>query len=420
MTSKAREFIKRHIPASARKLVFGLRDALGQPPIDEAVLAHYRFDPDASERPRLSLVIDNLTPASTFGGVVTGIDIFLRLAKEAGPELQDLRLILTNPTSDSDSAIMLERAARLGFDPANVEVVQVTTADEKITVRARDMFVTYNWWTTLNTSELVKAQAAHFGQPIKPLIYLIQEYEPHMIVFSAAQILAREAYDTPERLWGVVNSSNLHRYFEIQGHQIERAFVFEPVINDKLRPHLDSVVSSAREKRILVYGRPSIARNCFPALVRGLRRWAAQFPGSEEWSVISAGMAHKPIPLGNGKAITSVGKLSLDGYAEMLLGSSVGVSLMASPHPSYPPLEMAHMGLRVVTNSYLCKDLSSFHPGIVSTDSIAEEALADAIAKACRDAGEPPSGHRNESYVREELYPFMGELAEAVRGELGL
>lgn len=132
----------------------------------------------------------------------------------------------------------------------------------------------------------------------------------------------------------------------------------------------------------------------------------------------SASGPHDPVDLGDKRKLTSVCKLSLEDYAQMLLRCSAGVSLMASPHPSYPPLEMAHFGLRKVTNGYFCKDLSSFHPNIQSVRSIAEANLAAALAEACRRSVNPPEAYANPTYIRTEHYPFMAELAEALAREL--
>jgi O-antigen biosynthesis protein len=287
-----------------------------------------------------------------------------------------------------------------------------------IAVRAGEIFMTYNWWVTLNFAEVRNQQAALFGSAPKPLVWLMQDYEPAFMAFSSAHMLARAAYDTCGPLWGVINSSNLANYMAAVGHHSDRQFVFEPVIVESLRPFLDQVAGSPRQKRVLVYGRPSVERNCFPALVRGLRRWTRDYPEFADWEVISAGVPHDPVDLGGGRKLTSVGKLSLDEYAQMLLSCSAGVSLMASPHPSYPPLEMAHFGLRTVTNSYFCKDLSAFHPNILSVRSIAEADLAGALAEACRRSASPPEAFTNPEYMRSEPYPFMAELAEALAHEL--
>jgi hypothetical protein len=55
---------------------------------------------------------------------------------------------------------------------------------------------------------------------------------------------------------------------------------------------------------------------------------------------------------------------------------------MISPHPSYPPLEMAEAGLAVITNSFAAKDLRTRYPGIVSIDGLTPEALAGEIERA--------------------------------------
>jgi hypothetical protein len=54
----------------------------------------------------------------------------------------------------------------------------------------------------------------------------------------------------------------------------------------------------------------------------------------------------------------------------------MGISLMVSPHPSYPPLEMSRFGVKTITNTYANKDLSSFNENIVSLDVCNGETIA--------------------------------------------
>jgi hypothetical protein len=419
MQSDVRSFLKRNLPPSVKNVFQRVREAVAPPPVDDIVLAEYRVVRDDTPTPRLSLVLPLLQKGSDFGGTATGIDIFCRLflALSAARPF-DLRILVTNVVAETDTSIIITRAAKAGLaiTPEQIELVHSPQAE--IGVRAAEIFMPYNWWVTLNFAYLRDQQAALFGNSPKPLVWLMQDYEPAFMAFSSGHMLARAAYDTCGPLWGVINSSNLARYIEAQGHEPARRFVFEPVIVDALRPYLDQVATSTRKRRVLVYGRPTVERNCFPALVRGLRRWARDYPEFADWEVISAGVPHDPIDLGNGRKLTSVGKLSLDEYAQMLLSCSAGVSLMASPHPSYPPLEMAHFGLRTVTNSYFCKDLTAFHPNIQSVTSIAEAELAAALAEACRRSASAPEPFANPDYIRAEPYPFMDELAEALAREL--
>lgn len=419
MQSGARALLKRNLPPAVKNVFQRLREAVTHPPIDDIVLADYRAQRDDNKVPRLTLVLPMLQKGTDFGGTATGIDIFCRLFLAlSATRPMDLRVLVTDVVAETDTAIIITRAAKAGvtITPGQIELVLSPRAG--IAVRKGEIFITYNWWVTLNFAALRSQQAAMFSSAAKPLVWLMQDYEPAFMAFSSGHMLARAAYDTCGPLWGVINSSNLANYIEAVGHHFDRRFVFEPVITDALRPYLDQVASSPRKPRILVYGRPGVERNCFPALVRGLKRWTRDYPEFADWEVISAGVPHDPVDLGGGRKLTSVGKLSLDDYAQMLLSCSAGVSLMASPHPSYPPLEMAHFGLRTVTNSYFCKDLSTFHPNILSVPSIAEGELAAALAEACRRAANPPEAFVNPSYLRAETYPFMAELAEALAGEL--
>lgn len=103
-----------------------------------------------------------------------------------------------------------------------------------------------------------------------------------------------------------------------------------------------------------------------------------------DWDVASAGAAHRSVDLGAGRARVSLGKLSLDEYVRTLPGSSAGLSPMASPQPSYPPLGIAPFRVGTMTKSYPRKDLPGYHPKIISVPSVSDVALATAMAQACR------------------------------------
>jgi beta-1,2-rhamnosyltransferase WsaF-like protein len=236
-------------------------------------------------------------------------------------------------------------------------------------------------------------------------------------------MFARAAFDLKNRVWGVFNSSQLHTYFRAQGHAFEREYVFEPRLSAALKPFIDAG-PVAKDKRILVYGRPSIPRNCFPAIIQGLRAWTERYSQFAEWSVTSAGSQHRPVPIGGGRELRSRGKLSLEDYGQMLRTTAVGISLMSSPHPSYPPLEMAHFGVRTLTNRYFCKDLSRAHDNIVSLPDIAPGAIADALAAACAQfEAAPQSGWEGRShvlgYLEQGAYPFLDRLAADIVATAG-
>jgi hypothetical protein len=237
--------------------------------------------------------------------------------------------------------------------------------------------------------------------------------------FSSTHMLARLACDPVCPYWGIFNSSELHVYFKAQGHGAEREFVFEPKLSDSLRPFLNGE-TPPKERRILVYGRQTVARNCFPAIEKGLDAWAHAYPQFSHWEVVSAGKPHEPVPFGPNRTLRSLGKLSLDEYGDLLKRTALGLSLMASPHPSYPPLEMAHFGIRTIANGYANKDLSSSHDNIVSVSDISPDTIAEALAAACREFEEAPERgwsartHR-PSFLSPAPFPFLEELAQALQ-----
>ena len=107
------------------------------------------------------------------------------------------------------------------------------------------------------------------------------------------------------------------------------------------------------------------------------------------------------------RLIVTPGVLSWDDYLALLATAHLGVSLMASPHPSYPPLEMAASGLVVVTNRWGPKDLAVVSDRLVSCEPDASDvARALAVAEERHLAGGDPAlglaslGNRLEDVAR--------------------
>jgi hypothetical protein len=414
-----RETLKRTLPAPVKDALVRARDRLAPPPLEDIVLHDYELVADPSDRPRLTLVIPTVSPKKAFGGVTTGIDIFLEIGKRTGA---DLRILLDDFERGMDTSVVDKCARSAGFDPAAIEILPRTRDVPRIPVRAGDVFYTFNWATTLNTRRLLAAQVATFGGRPKPHLYAIQEYEPNFDPFSSTHMMARLAFEPRWPCWGLFNSGELYAYFQAQGHRVERAYVFEPQLSASLRPFLGAS-PPVKTRRILVYGRPTVPRNCYPAIEKGLRAWADRYPEFADWEVVSAGLPHSPTPFGRGRTMQSLGKLSLEAYGEMLRRTAVGLSLMASPHPSYPPLEMAHFGLRTVTNKYANKDLAGSHPNILSIDDIAPDSIAGALAEACRAfEADPTAGwlapSARPSFLDPRPFDFLDDLADALSSEV--
>lgn len=371
---------------------------------------------------RLNLVVPTLGAARTFGGIRTAIDVFEAIADET----VERRIVsVGRSTSGADAAVPAYTRVTAGEDPT--EPLQLAALDRPwapLAIRQDDVFVATYWTTAELVGRIRRWQAETHDHAPDHSAYVIQDFEPAFFPWSAQWMLARATYDAPAETVAIFNTSLLQDHFHASGIGFEHEFAFEP----RLLPALRRAIASPailRSRTIVVYGRPGIPRNAFPAIVDGLRAWRANDPNAAEWTVISVGEAHPEVDLGGGVALRSIGKLDLDAYATVLRGSAIGVSLMISPHPSYPPLEMAHLGMLVLTNGFGAKDLSTWHTNIRSVADVSAETIAAELSALCRRfEADPEIGLRGRS-ARPDFtsdapqFPFATEVAELLRRGAG-
>ncbi|MDU8943275.1 rhamnosyltransferase WsaF family glycosyltransferase [Ovoidimarina sediminis] len=371
MISRSR--IRRHLPEPLLDSLRNLRDRLN-PPVDGVRnLRDYGFEAEDNPKPRVSLVLNTVSREFAFGGKATAVAIFEELAAPLAAAGVDLRIVTDAPY---EAAMSMLSGTPL---EAQVSFASVEANGGRIATRRREIFIAYNWWLSANLQALRQAQAVHFGQAPRPKVHLLQEYEPGFFGYSAAHMVAHEAISGDD-LWAVINTRELQDYWEMLGHHAQRTYCFEPHMNAALRPFADGIAPAEKTRTVLVYGRPTIPRNAFFLVERGLQAWAERHGANHrDWRFVSAGLPHPDIALGNGHSLTSVGKLSLEAYARLLRETALGVSLMVSPHPSYPPLEMAHFGARVLTNDFTGKRVVERHPNIVRLPSVSGPGIAETL-----------------------------------------
>jgi hypothetical protein len=131
-----------------------------------------------------------------------------------------------------------------------------------------------------------------------------------------------------------------------------RMTVFEPAV-DRSVFYPEAGASGAR-RRLIFYARPTTARrNLFELGLYSLRtaNEMGVFEG-DDWEFLFMGEALQTIDLGRGASIKAAPWLDYKGYGQLLRSSDIALSLMLSPHTSYPPLEMAACGRIAVTNTF--------------------------------------------------------------------
>lgn len=351
---------------------------------DRAVPEVYDVSAGASATPRrrLNIIVPSVQPEKIYGGVSTALRAGLNLWKAHGDV--DLRLIVTSDETDAHGVAEVARRfncpVSICAPEDDAEGATLTCLKHQrfrpLSLRAGDYFFGTAWWTADLGFRLRAVQKELFGTAPR-MVYLIQDYEPGFYRWSNQYALALRTYGKPDDTIALVNSEELANFVALR-HDYPAAFCvpyeLEPRLAERIRP-------TPKERIVLVYGRPTVARNAFDIIVEGIRQWQMQSPvAAKDWRIVMAGEEFDARLLSGLENADVVGKLSLEEYGDMLNRSAVGLSMMISPHPSYPPLEMASAGLLTITNRFEGKDLSQRADTITSITDVAPDAIASALA----------------------------------------
>lgn len=366
---------------------------------------------------RLNIFIPTIAADARFGGIATALALLGALL----PGFDYGRIVVTDLAPDEESRTFVRElvSAKGRHAPEKIEIADRTAP---IDVGPGDVFICTSWWTAHLGRQILDWQRNRFNRADARLIYLIQDFEPAFYPWSAQYALAERTYRDAGGTIAVFNSELLREFFEQRGFQFSSEFTFSPKMNEQLLPHYSraSQAKPVKHRKILVYGRPGSARNAFPLLIEGLDLWSLKYGNARQWEVLSLGEKHRSVKMHHGIRVRSLGKVTLERYATLLRESSVGVSLMLSPHPSYPPLEMAHFGAYTITNAFANKDIGNWHDNLTSLPDLTAEGLSEAIAQACERAEDDPSGGwRGRSHVASyvddtDLFPWISALRSQV------
>jgi hypothetical protein len=374
-----------------------------------------RFKPDfRAPAPCLNILVPTLNPSEIFAGIATALDIGCGLAARGIP----VRFIATDlpVSSAATTRLFLEPRLRAAGPAAAAVEIACGVSSPEVRMHRGDLFFCTAWWTAHLARRLIETQ----GFAHDRFVYLIQDHEPHFYAWGPEFADAEASYAMD--FDPVFNTTLLRDFFRLNGHRFAgpEAPAFHPSIDIDLYARGARPAPGAR-RRIAVYGRPEVPRNMFPTAVEALARFidrAGLTPAEVE--VISVGLRHAPLALPRGVMLESLGKLPFSDYPAWLLGVDVGLSLMLSPHPSHPPIEMAAAGARVVTNRFANKDLGQLSPAILSVDADAA-AVAEGLARAWALPPVADADRRIDlSRLGAPLAEVTDDLARRLRPRLGL
>lgn len=363
------------------------------------------------QKVRINILVPTLRKNQVFGGISTAIKFFEALCAEGD---FNKRIITTDSDVQPEDIEGYMGALIVPMEKDSKANFQIVGCNDRgmtdLNVRENDIFIATSWWSAYILKPLITWQNGTYGTKHK-MIYLIQDYEPGFYPWSSRYLLADSTYGNEVPTIAVFNTSILKEYFSINGYQFDHEFYFEPVLNEALGKHLEEAKKTARKRQLIVYGRPGVDRNCFEIIVGSLRELLHICDEAREWEFLSLGEFHKEIDLGYDKRLVSKGKVTLSEYAKIMSESSVGLSLMNSPHPSYPPLEMSTFGVKTVTNTYANKDLSGFNQNLISVNHCSYENVAQALKDLVSQYSSNSETSRNESYTGKKD-PFNGIIKE--------
>jgi O-antigen biosynthesis protein len=404
---KAYRFWRTHgTPAMRQLIVRKLRQKFGYPtaPITHAVVntskntspAHListRFEAltplrtyviPPPDRRRVSVVTDSIGGSSLFGGVGTALILAALLANRLGAQL---RIITRTECAQPDNVahvlslygIKLEHEVQFKF---------AAFYDHKYEVdfSPGDLFITTSWWTTAATLPSV---------PASSILYLLQEDERMFYPFGDDRLRCEQVLQNKDIRF-IINTKLLFDHFALQGlDNIEaNGSWFEPAFPTQVF-HPQPRVESEKHK-FFFYARPNNLRNLFYLGIEVIEQAIArQVLNLNKWEIFFVGTNIPPIVFHNGYSPVRCENFSWAEYAKLASTVDLGLSLMCTPHPSYPPLDLAASGAVVVTNEFGNKrHLRNYSENLICT-SLDRDALVEGIREGVLLATDPVRREQN-------------------------
>lgn len=373
------------------------------------------FSPIVSlvQRPRLNLLIPSADLSKGYAGASEALRIFNGL-KNTLKDRFDFRVISTDiPFSNQQHVESSQSIVDLYKDHAEYHDVLcdgTRRALVPISVRQGDFFVASAWWTAHIARDMRKWQAETFDLVPDKFIYLIQDYESGFYPWSTQAMLAEATYLNAHDILPIFNTQILADFFKEKGY-FGKCLAYQPPMNEQIVAALDP--ECERENLVLIYMRPHALRNGIEfadALVQNVLRKDPEF--WQSWKFIAIGEDFSAASVLQTGRISVHGRLSLSEYADYLSRARLGLSLMVSPHPSYPPLEMAGSGLLVLTNTYANKDLSALHQNLRSFDAFD----LDRVGEQFRAMAEESLTHLKGRPMADWFFDSKTNFSEVIRG----
>lgn len=298
---------------------------------------------------RLNFVTDSIGPNSLLGGVATALIVATEFANKCDFELRIItRTTNVNPVDYENIMDIsgVEPAKHVSFYSDYDRDIN-GNKDFKLEISKDDIFFATSWWS----AEAIKKTSIR-----KRFYYIIQEVETFFYPHGGEHYLCNQIMND-KNIDFIINSKFLYEYFKKnEPNIINNGTYFEPAFPNALY-HPQSFVKKNKYK-LFFYARPNNPRNLYSYGVNLLEKAiSCGILDTSEWDIYCAGQEIPELRFSNGYTAINKGQMSWQDYGEFLGDIDLAVSLMYTPHPSYPPYDVACSGGVVVSNKCLNKEI---------------------------------------------------------------
>lgn len=273
-----------------------------------------------------------------------------------------------------------------------VEALQIMK-DPEVRVSDHDMSVA-TLFSTANTANLIQSRCRN-----KKFIYFIQDDEREFFPASSLRCAVEQSYAYD--CYPIFSTEILEKFFlseDVGGMRSKHAkVIWQGCPANYYLPPFERF-SKRTKKKFVFYARPNNSRNCygfaFILLIEAVKRKIFD----DSWEFYGIGYPRScDLKLPGQKVLHMLPNMSLEEYKESLSTYDVALSLMATPHPSMPPVDFALSGCLVVTNT--CKNKTEKVLGDISKNIISAPLLfgplMDALKKAVSLSGNLDVRYKN-------------------------
>lgn len=350
--------------------------------------------------PCVTMVTDSVAPGQLMGGVGTAVLLAASIAAARGWPLR----IVTREFRCNDAAVreLLAIQGVLYEGPIDLLYSNGFESDQAVPLGKNDLVLTTSWWGTWSTRCTV---------PANQIVYLLQEDE-RMFYPGGQQHLMCDETLSDINIQYVVNSELLLTHFKDTKTlgPLHNGLAFEPAFPETIYHPEDH----GERRNLLFYARPDHPRNLFLRGIETLQQAFASglFP-ADRWNVHFFGVNVPNVCFAD-RTITVHNTLPWAEYASLIRQADLGFSLMYTPHPSYPPLDLAASGAVVVTNRFGPKGRTSHYCDNVIYAPLSVDALVEALRDGVERAEDLPrrqAAHANARMNRDWSTAFAPVLA---------